>query len=642
MSNENPSTSARSPLRGRDWWLHAFPIVVGAGALAVCSHKILPSLAVMLFLLGSLFFRFSLDRATERLAGTVIVILVIAAIRNSGKWPHDSPIKSFAYGCAIASSLLAAFRLYLRAPEGGRAAALMLNVLCILSCGSVRGGRRYAAIVAIYLFSEWLLQRHLRNAPRFRAISTRTQVLGLLALLGSGAIALGALLALKPVYHALEDRFQHAMDDYFDSKIGLPSNVTLGHMTRLLRSETVILRILGPAPDHLRGAVLDRYEDGQWRRSKELPKQSLMLPAGPPVMTDADQKRVVEIRHFAYSDTRLFLPLGAGSVSTSVGQLEADSMGILRAEKQDDDALPTVWYVPGTTPPFPIVPPSTEDLAIPASIAPRLRLIAEDWTSAAHSPQEQLEAIERRLQTDFTYSIDHDARSRIDPVLHFLTVTRVGHCEYFASAMVLLARSLGIPARVALGYHVSERNPWFDHYVVRQSNAHSWVEAYRDGAWRTMDPTPASEISPNRRHDEEGLRALKEGLQMAFAKAEEALSNMNPLVMAGAAMTGVIVFGLLRRYGAGKRKKVVARPDAAFEPPDALYTQLERALAKAGHGRRRGETISAWASRLDGLFGNRGPSNALRAYADARYSGGTLDELRTLLQQAVSTARSLR
>ena len=63
----------------------------------------------------------------------------------------------------------------------------------------------------------------------------------------------------------------------------------------------------------------------------------------------------------------------------------------------------------------------------------------------------------------------------------------------FASAMVLLARVEGIPARVVGGYHVSEVNPFTGRAIVRDRDAHAWVEAWIEGAWRKWDPTPVSE-----------------------------------------------------------------------------------------------------------------------------------------------------
>jgi hypothetical protein len=81
----------------------------------------------------------------------------------------------------------------------------------------------------------------------------------------------------------------------------------------------------------------------------------------------------------------------------------------------------------------------------------------------------------------------------IEPVEDFLFNLKRGHCEYFASSMVVLLREVNVPARLVNGFKVSEWNPIAGAYVVRQQHAHSWVEAYlRPYGWRTLDPTAVS------------------------------------------------------------------------------------------------------------------------------------------------------
>ena len=94
---------------------------------------------------------------------------------------------------------------------------------------------------------------------------------------------------------------------------------------------------------------------------------------------------------------------------------------------------------------------------------------------------------------EYAYSLDLLGIRSDHPVEDFLFEFRRGHCEYFASSMVLMLRATGIPARLVTGYLGGEYNPFEDYYVVRQSNAHAWVEAYLpDRGWTTFDPTPPS------------------------------------------------------------------------------------------------------------------------------------------------------
>jgi len=98
------------------------------------------------------------------------------------------------------------------------------------------------------------------------------------------------------------------------------------------------------------------------------------------------------------------------------------------------------------------------------------------------------------LQRNFTYTLDLSDASKIgedrDPLVAFLYDFKRGHCEYFAGSMALMCQSLGMQARVVVGFKCDEYNPMLQKYVVRQSMAHAWVEVLDPkGEWETYDPT---------------------------------------------------------------------------------------------------------------------------------------------------------
>jgi transglutaminase-like putative cysteine protease len=108
--------------------------------------------------------------------------------------------------------------------------------------------------------------------------------------------------------------------------------------------------------------------------------------------------------------------------------------------------------------------------------------------------------LERYLRTNYLYTLDLTDAARAageDPMVAFLYDFKRGHCEYFAGAMTLLCQSLGMQARVVLGFKCDEYNDIGGYYVVRQSHAHAWVEVLGDdGFWRTFDPTGARSAPP--------------------------------------------------------------------------------------------------------------------------------------------------
>ncbi len=153
--------------------------------------------------------------------------------------------------------------------------------------------------------------------------------------------------------------------------------------------------------------------------------------------------------------------------------------------------------------------PDSDELRLASNLAPagmerylklppldrRIPKLAEDITAASPSNYDKAIAIERYLSTHFGYTLELSRTLPRDPLANFLFERKRGHCEYFASSMAVMLRSLGIPSRIVTGFRGGEFNDLTDQYVVRASDAHSWVEAYFPGSgWVSFDPTPAGSL----------------------------------------------------------------------------------------------------------------------------------------------------
>ena len=120
----------------------------------------------------------------------------------------------------------------------------------------------------------------------------------------------------------------------------------------------------------------------------------------------------------------------------------------------------------------------------------KTRNLAKSLTQNATSSQERAENILDHF-ADFNYTLKMEKDPDKTALEHFLFKRKEGHCEYFASAMVILLRSAGVPARLVNGFMGVEWNELGDYLIVRQNHAHSWVEAYLPGkGWTVYDPTP--------------------------------------------------------------------------------------------------------------------------------------------------------
>src|SRR5690606_25670964 len=139
-------------------------------------------------------------------------------------------------------------------------------------------------------------------------------------------------------------------------------------------------------------------------------------------------------------------------------------------------------------------------LELPAGFNPRTVALARQWRREAGDDDE---AIARRamamINEGFAYTLATPLLGR-NAVDEFLFEQRAGYCEHFSSAFVALMRAAGIPARVVTGYVGGYRNPIGDYWLVRNSDAHAWAEAWLPGrGWVRFDPTAA--VAPERIFD---------------------------------------------------------------------------------------------------------------------------------------------
>lgn len=122
---------------------------------------------------------------------------------------------------------------------------------------------------------------------------------------------------------------------------------------------------------------------------------------------------------------------------------------------------------------------------------PRIPELARKISASSTNEYDRAKSVEHYLKAHYSYTLDLSGPRPKDPLANFLFVRRSGHCEYFASAMTIMLRTLGIPARYATGFLPGEFNDVGGDYIVRESDAHAWVEVYFPSyGWITFDPTP--------------------------------------------------------------------------------------------------------------------------------------------------------
>jgi len=302
---------------------------------------------------------------------------------------------------------------------------------------------------------------------------------------------------------------------------GFDEEVQLGQLGEILENDSVVMTVeltdldgkaIQLAEDPLwRGITMFKYEGGKWHRQPK-PTQAVVSSRDDPRLHNGkvvcqriklepiDSPTLFGIRPVLnWSSTQPFFP----SLSTNDGTLfRPDTLGGEYDYEVVSDVNPSADQ-PQESPPGDYGP-LREDLRVPLRAIAE-RVVANIKAEGRAGDVARARALEAYLRDsrEFSYTLQMDVVDRkIDPVIDFLVNRKAGHCEYFASALVLLLRSIDIPARIVNGFKGGDWNELTSTLNVRQKHAHSWAEAYMglgaDGPdkapnWITLDPTPSDE-----------------------------------------------------------------------------------------------------------------------------------------------------
>lgn len=277
------------------------------------------------------------------------------------------------------------------------------------------------------------------------------------------------------------------------------SGVWLGHSLERAAPDTISLRVrlstpLEPAPwpRYWRTRVLNSYSGRAWSSNA---RRSAF---GPPLNPDAGLagtiiQEIEDLRNDPESlvalPELLALDIAADAERLADGSLAAVTVEQVplryRAVSLPQGGGVTPYARPDDLPDY------SDSLAVPASVPQRVGELAHTLAGAVEDPYAQALALEAYLRSlPYSYEV-HPLPGNADAVDQFLFEMRHGYCTYYASAMVIMARSLGIPARLAIGYATGDYDPASGVYTIRERDAHAWPELLIEGRWLPFEPTPA-------------------------------------------------------------------------------------------------------------------------------------------------------
>jgi protein-glutamine gamma-glutamyltransferase len=418
------------------------------------------------------------------------------------------------------------------------------------------------------------------------------------------------------VLHRLQQTLEQTAFDYIFSLVQRdvdPFRVTtaIGHLGNLKLSDRTVLRVESgdglAVPFLLREATYDVYNSSTW----------LASGAGfTAIQPDADGEtwKFATVRGpGARVTVSAYLNRGRGVLALPGGAFELERLAVVSVRRNRlgavkvEEGLGLITYTARFGPDGPLDgPPIDTDLRIPPQEAAVIGSIASALGLPGAAPAEAVNRVEKFFRQDFKYSLWKRERLRHGTALgEFLQTSRAGHCEYFASATVLLLRAAGVPARYAVGYSVQEWSRLERRWIVRARHGHSWALAYVDGAWRDVDTTPS--IWADAERDEASIFEPLHDLwswggflfsRWRWSEGESGVGEYAPWLL-----IPLVLLLVWRLYSRRHVRRGDGKPREGAAPPlhpghDSEFYRIAGRLEAEGRGRRPTEPASAWIDRI--------------------------------------------
>lgn len=470
-----------------------------------------------------------------------------------------------------------------------------------------------------------------------------------------------------------------------DSYIGFTPHAPLGSLQLLKNSSSndVALRVESiEGPGYLRGAVFDVYTGLGWETNITWPPLSFertpltegsrtLLKTGShgqshrPMFAlkpfSQEEHHPMTIWRESAVDQFIFLPGNVSCAELPAQKIHIDRHGQISTAGLPAMASITMWLpsLGKDTPVEKIVqsdrwqPPYDFDLTdeqvslafekltqLPLSIDPRIVELASQIFEGCESPIDKVQAVKRYF-SDYRYQLSIQIPPGRNPLTHFLLKKPAASCEFFASGTAVLLRLGGVPTRYVTGFVGGDYNALGRYWIVRQKEAHAWVEAYLpEKGWQVVDSTPGDGVPETKESfsfwhvlDELNLRgqmirsALAGGGFYGILLAIKLLVLLVVDTIPGRLMIGGCAFLLVRKVRFRKRVRTTVKTTQAVTDLRRLLAEMDRQLRRLRLERAAHETLHQFAERVRAAAITR-PTLTIVGdwylhYASVRYNGST-------------------
>jgi transglutaminase-like putative cysteine protease len=640
------------------------------------------------------------------LSWTMILVMLAAIVSVTTVWRLSSQIgesiNPIYVGIDIVThvALFSSLFVWTIQSDRGHVSMLPLGLLVVLLCVAAGGASQsfaaqstvaLAACLGFALASQIILAA-VRDTGDVRTVrhpaaDGNSGRMGLLfsmltlsiLLMATSVIANATNLVLPSIQDKVQKQLQASFDaageDLYIGGTRYVKGSRIGSIRRHMLGDPqeIALRIAGDlSPGYLRGHAFDLYRTRRWTSAQNMrvgpysqipsSKDRSVPPSGTgtvelkislrtpllrfELVPSGNEKTVnLEIYNDPLKGPYVFLPLTTRWVEASSRNLVVTSHGIVRLGV--DVTKPYVAGVGRSVRRERLDPKRREMLlAVPFFVSPETMRIADQVCAAQPTAPAKAAAVSQFFQREFSYSLTATQTPEdTDPISHFLRTQHAAHCEFFASATVLVLRSAGVPARYVTGYVADEFSDEESMWVARNGDAHAWAEAYDDstGLWipvestpgrtyQTVDPTDETQMSEGF-FDALGMEDGADGNSLLGRTLGWLLSirATDPLMIvfriAQLPLFCVLAFLLWSRYLRPARSDV----DSIDLRSRKMLGKVDRRLRKHSLVRMPSETLYQFADRIDGhrsepaQDGIRELLSAVsvwyRDYANARYQG---------------------
>ena len=485
-------------------------------------------------------------------------------------------------------------------------------ILCIFAASVHPNEGSPTFFPGLCVLVAWVLW--IRRPRRFGLLSWAGLLLAVFGLGFAGQQGMARLERLVENYNA------RWLESFMNVRANPEQSVTaLGQIGRMQLSGQIVIRLQthndAAPPTYLREASYRTYHSQIWRVgtvrddfttvSSEHDGTTWNLIPG---VTNTESVNIAS--YLIGGKALLPLPTGTSRLKNlnayllqknSAGAVLAEGPGLVIFDAEDGPAATM------DAPPDPSQSGTNLDLEVPTNEVRALDQAIAEMGAAGLDEDRTLLKVDSFFSEKFKYSLwqgrDKLARTNETVLGRFLLHSRSGHCEYFATATVLLLRELGIPARYAVGYAVHEGSG--NNYVVRSRDAHAWCLVWdkQKKIWRDFDTTPGSWIAA-----EAGRASMFERLSDAWswvkfqiAKFRWGQGNLRQYILwALIPVLLVLLYQIIFRRQKKQHRRIAGKAGpvpAQWTGTDSEFYELETRLARYGVPRQSGETLTGWLAR---------------------------------------------